>query len=89
MIQINGTLTLAPGTLADSPATLDGCIAYTFPQDLTDPDSIVIVERWRDGDALAAHGASAHMAEFQKAMAEHPPLSRDLTMYETDDGKPI
>ncbi|GMN12233.1 putative quinol monooxygenase [Altererythrobacter sp. MTPC7] len=102
MIQINGTLTLAPGTLADSPATLeamktmvtasraeDGCIAYTFAQDLTDPDSIVIVERWRDGEALAAHGASAHMAEFRKVMAEHPPLSRDLTMYETDDGKPI
>ncbi|WP_379547435.1 putative quinol monooxygenase [Qipengyuania sp. DSG2-2] len=102
MIQINGTLTMAPGTIANSPETVeaiktmvaasraeDGCLDYTFAQDLSDPDSIVIFERWRDKEALAAHGKSEHMAAFQKAIAATPPVGRELRIYETDDGKPM
>ena len=102
MIQINGTITLAPGTIANAPETVDaiktmvaasraeeGCLDYTFAQDLSDPDSIVIFERWTDMDALGTHGKSAHMAEFQKAMAANPAVARNLTMYQTDEGKPI
>ena len=102
MIQINGTITLAPGTLANAGDTLDaikamvaasraedGCIDYTFAQDLTDPDTLIIYERWSDQQALAAHGKSAHMAEFQKVMAANPPVGRDLRIYETDEGKPL
>jgi quinol monooxygenase YgiN len=102
MIQINGTITLAPGTIADNPETVeaikamvaasraeDGCLTYTFAQDLSDPDTLIIYERWRDQDALAAHGKSAHMAEFQKVMAANPPLGRDLRVYQTDEGNPL
>lgn len=102
MIQINGTITLAPGTIADNPDTVeaikvmvaasraeDGCLTYTFAQDLSDPDTIIIYERWRDQEALAAHGQSAHMAEFQKVMAANPPVGRDLRIYHTDDGNPL
>ena len=102
MIQINGTLTLAPGTIANSPEVVqaiktmvaasraeDGCLDYTFAQDLSDPDSIVIFERWTDHAALGAHGKSAHMADFQKVLADNPPVGRELRIYETDDGKPL
>ena len=102
MIQINGTITLAPGTIAHNPDTVeaikamvaasraeDGCYTYTFAQDLSDPDTLIIYERWRDQEALAAHGKSAHMAEFQKVMAANPPLGRDLRVYETDEGNPL
>ena len=102
MIQINGTITLAPGTVANNPDTVeaiktmvaasraeDGCYTYTFAQDLSDPDTLIIYERWRDQEALAAHGASAHMAEFQKVMAANPPVGRNLRIYETDEGKPL
>ena len=102
MKQINGTITLPPGTVADNPETVeaiktmvaasradDGCIDYTFAQDLTDPDTLIIYERWRDQSAVAAHGTSSHMAEFQKVMAANPPIGRDLRIYETDDGKPL
>ncbi|GAA4053412.1 putative quinol monooxygenase [Parerythrobacter jejuensis] len=102
MIQINGTISLAPGTIANSPETVeaiktmvaasraeDGCYTYTFAQDLSDPDTIIIYERWRDQEALGAHGKSAHMAEFQKVMAANPPVGRDLRMYQTDDGQPL
>ncbi|NNC59196.1 MAG: antibiotic biosynthesis monooxygenase [Erythrobacter sp.] len=102
MIQINGTITLSPGTVANNPDTVeairtmvqasraeDGCIDYTFAQDLTDPDTLIVYERWRDQSALAAHGASSHMAEFQKVMAANPPVGRNLRIYETGDGKPL
>lgn len=102
MIQINGTIQLAAGTVAAKPDVVaaikamvaasraeDGCFTYTFAQDMSDPDVLIIYERWRDRAALAAHGASAHMAEFQKVMAANPPLGRDLRIYETDDGTPL
>lgn len=102
MIQINGTIQLAPGTVAAKPDVVeaiktmvaasraeDGCYTYTFAQDMSDPDVVIIYERWRDREALAAHGASAHMAEFQKVMAANPPVGRDLRIYETDDGAPL
>ncbi|WP_284124865.1 putative quinol monooxygenase [Parerythrobacter aestuarii] len=102
MIQINGTVKLAPGTVANAGPLMDairtqveasraedGCLDYTFAQDLTDPDTLILFERWRDAESLAAHGQSPHMAEFQKVMAAHPPLGRELRIYETDDGKPL
>ena len=57
--------------------------------DLADPDTLILFERWRDQAALDAHGKSAHMAEFQKVMAANPPTSRDLRVYETDEGNPL
>lgn len=102
MIQINGTIQLAPGTVAAKPDVVeaikamvaasradDGCYTYTFAQDMSDPDVLIIYERWRDREALAAHGASVHMAAFQKIMAANPPIGRDLRIYETDDGAPL
>ena len=99
MIQINGTIKLAGDAsqeVIDAVVKMvrasreeDGCYDYTFARDLADPDTLVLFERWRDRDALAAHGASAHMAEFQKVMAANPPASRDLRIYETDEGQPL
>lgn len=102
MIQINGTIQLAPGTVAAKPEVVesiralvratraeDGCIDYSFAQDLTDPDVLVLFERWRDADALAAHFGTPHMATFQQVMAENPPVGRSLRRYETDEGAPL
>ncbi len=99
MIQINGTLKLAPETLSKGREAIvamvrasraeDGCIEYGFAQDLTDPDVLYLVERWRDRAALDAHSASPHMAEFRRAMAANPAVERDLRIFETDDGLPL
>ena len=99
MIQINGTLKLAPDTLSKGREAIvamvrasraeDGCIEYGFAQDLTDPDVLYLVERWRDRAALDAHSASPHMAEFRRAMAANPAMERDLRIFETDDGLPL
>lgn len=60
---------------ANIPAVLaeDGCIAYEATIDAKDggaiqtavgPDTFVVVEKWASLEALAAHGASAHMKAY-------------------------
>ncbi|MBU6252560.1 MAG: antibiotic biosynthesis monooxygenase [Alphaproteobacteria bacterium] len=46
----------------------DGCELYVFSRDVTDPNVILISERWRDGEALAAHSKAPHMATFNRAI---------------------
>lgn len=99
MIQINGTITMGDDfDEAALPALIemmlasraeDGCLDYTFARDVSDPNTLVLFERWRDRAALEAHGKSAHMAEFQKVMAANPPRARDLRIYETEEGQPL
>ena len=59
----------------------DGCIDYSFAQDLTDPDVLVLFERWRDADALAAHFGTPHMATFQQVMTEEAHLLTEDPKY--------
>ena len=99
MIQINGMIKLGrPLDAATRKALVemvrasraeDGCIDYSFASDLADPDTLVLFERWRDRQALDAHGKSAHMEQFRQVMAANPPEKRDLRMYQTNDGQPL
>jgi quinol monooxygenase YgiN len=78
MMVVMGTIELAAGDidrLVDDIAKQmtatqaeDGCEQYVFSRDVTNPNTLLISERWRDADALAAHGKTAHMAEFNKAI---------------------
>lgn len=99
MIQVNGTIKLAPDadrsaidaivTLVKATRQEDGCIDYAMAQDLADPDTLILFERWKDMAALEAHMQAPHVAEFQKVMAANPPVGREIRMYETDEGKPL
>ena len=99
MIQVNGTIKLGRNIDAATQKAIvemvrasraeDGCLDYAFARDLADPDTLILFERWRDAAALEAHDKTAHMAEFQKVMAANPPVSRELRMYETDEGQPL
>jgi quinol monooxygenase YgiN len=42
----------------------EGCESYGFYADLTDEDTILSVERWRDQAALDAHMDHPHTREF-------------------------
>ncbi|MFM5949280.1 MAG: putative quinol monooxygenase [Novosphingobium sp.] len=61
-----------------------GCLHYAFAQDISDPDLIRISERWESQEALAAHSASAHMAEFNKAMGSVKREGADLWLYSAE-----
>lgn len=60
----------------------DGCETYGFAEDVTEPGLIHIFEVWRDQDALAAHGRTAHMAAWRAAGAGLGVSDRRIVAYE-------
>ena len=94
MLQIEGWIKLATGefekvreqAIAMVRATNEehGCLHYAFAQDIADPDLIRISERWDSAEALAAHGASAHMATFNKTMGTVQREGADLWLYSAE-----
>ncbi|ETW99246.1 MAG: hypothetical protein ETSY1_15705 [Candidatus Entotheonella factor] len=95
MIIVNGrieTTAEAIAALKDAVATMEaasraeaGCDDYTFSVELNNPNAIRITERWEDMAALEAHMGTPHMAEFQKAMAAHPPKASQVYFYEATE----
>ena len=95
MLLIQGWLKLATGEfdkVADEARAMvaatnaeDGCIHYSFARDIGDPDLIHIAERWRDADALGAHGKSAHMRTFNQAMGSVTREGADLWLYSAEE----
>jgi quinol monooxygenase YgiN len=59
-----------------------GCRDYCFSVELNDPATMRITELWDDMDALTAHFATPHMAEFSAALQAHPPKRMDVHCYE-------
>lgn len=88
----DGALDKARGAIAEMVAASnaeEGCIAYSFAQDVTDPSLLHIVEKWRDEAALAAHFATPHMAAFQAALAGLDFELVEVRKFATDDGQPL
>jgi quinol monooxygenase YgiN len=67
----------------------DGCVAYSYAQDLFDPGLIHVSEAWRDRAALAAHFKSAHMQAWIIERADLNLYDRNIRIYESDDGEPV
>lgn len=61
-----------------------GCLTYASSRDINDPDLIRIAERWETAEALAAHGQSAHMATFNKAMGGVKREGAELWLYSAE-----
>jgi quinol monooxygenase YgiN len=95
MLLIEGWLKLATGEfdkVADQARAMvtatnaeDGCMHYSFSRDIADPDLIRISERWASQEALGAHMASPHMAEFNKAMGSVTREAADLRLYSAEE----
>ena len=66
-----------------------GCLGYSYGWSLTDPDTLVVVEQWRDAAALRDHFQTPHMADFLKELAEMGNPEPHITVHETDAGHRI
>lgn len=67
---------LCRGMIAPSRAE-QGCIHYSFYQDLGSPGRYFFYEEWTDQQAIDAHNASPHFLEFQprfKELIAEPPV---------------
>jgi quinol monooxygenase YgiN len=60
----------------------DGCITYSYAEDVAEPGLIRVFEAWRDQAALEAHFQTAHMAAWRAAWPAFGVFDRDLKAYE-------
>lgn len=91
-VVIGGTFRLAPERLeAFRPHMLamlqasraeDGCVEYSYAQDVADPGLFRVFEIWRDEAALGAHARAPHMKTWRAAGAEFGLSDRRIFLYE-------
>ena len=67
----------------------DGCVTYSYAEDVAEPGLIRVFEVWRDQAALDAHFKSAHMAEWRAAGARSGISDRRLMAYEVGAERPL
>lgn len=99
MIVVTGVFRFAPGGLEPlreiAANTVretrgeEGCLAYSFAQDLAEPDLVRVYEEWESRDALAAHGKTAHIAAWRQALGGGALVSRELKLVEIDAFEPF
>ena len=60
----------------------DGCIAYSYAEDVAEPGLIRVFEAWRDQAALDAHFKTPHMATWRSHWPAFGVSDRRLFAYE-------
>ncbi|HBS34111.1 MAG TPA: antibiotic biosynthesis monooxygenase [Parvularcula sp.] len=88
MIIVSGHAKLKPGALARARGAMltaieatrreEGCLFYSYREDVTAPDTIIILEYWKDWASLERHFTEPHMVEWVKALGEVGVVSRDI-----------
>lgn len=99
MIIIAGTINIDPtkaeAAIADAVVMMKathaeaGNVAYVFSLDPLVPGQIQLFEKWETEEALAAHSASGHMAEFRPKMAAWGVTGADVKKYEIASEGPL
>ena len=87
MLLITGTVRLPPERLADARPAMramieasraeDGCLGYSYAEDVLEPGLIRVTEMWRDQAALDAHFRSDHIAAWRAAWPQLGLRDRD------------
>ena len=96
MIVIIGTLTVDESQteaftalvrpLVEATLAEDGCVSYSFAEDVLRPGTFRIAEEWRDAESLAAHGRTDHYRTFGRSLRELTVTGMSVMQYEAGDG---
>ncbi|WP_321487954.1 putative quinol monooxygenase [uncultured Hyphomonas sp.] len=94
MIVIEGTVRVPPERIDAAHPAMEamirasraeaGCLDYAYSIDVLDPGLVRVTERWESREALQAHFATAHMAEWRAAFSSLGVTGRSLRLYEAD-----
>ncbi len=49
----------------------DGCLLYDYHLSCEAPDTVVLIEQWRDAAALEKHLAQPHMEDLRRLKGEY------------------
>ena len=79
-------LTAAKAVMADTHKE-EGCQAYNFAPDITNPGIVHLFEKWDSQDALGPHMKSDHIRTFGRAIKDLKVTGRKITMYEVASEK--
>ena len=81
MIVVIARLVIKPGSIPHlvGPAKVmiaqtrkeTGCIAYDLYSSITEPETMIFLERWETREALSAHARTAHVATWREASNPH------------------
>ncbi|UCI21202.1 antibiotic biosynthesis monooxygenase [Mesorhizobium sp. B2-1-8] len=98
MLLIIGTIRLPPDRLDEARPVMermvrasraeDGCLEYSYAQDVLDPGLIRVTEAWRDRPALDAHFRSPHIADWRATWPELGIGERNLVLHEAGEAMP-
>lgn len=99
MIVIGGTARVKPDKRAEAEVAVlaagaatrqePGHVAYRFAWDVEDPDVVHIFEEWETPEALDAHFATPHLAEFVTALGEIVVGQVNLYRYDVSERVPL
>ncbi len=67
----------------------DGCIEYSYAEDVAEPGLVRVFEVWRDQAALDAHFASDNMQAWRAAWPGFGVSDRRLIAYEVASTRPL
>ena len=60
----------------------DGCLSYSYAEDVAEPGLVRVFEAWRDQAAIDAHFQTEHMAAWRAAWPAFGVSDRRLFAYE-------
>ena len=67
----------------------DGCITYSYAEDVAEPGLIRVFEAWRDQAALDAHFRAPHMAIWRSHWPAFGVSDRRLSAYDIAAERPL
>lgn len=99
MVIVAGTITVDPSKRTQLETAFDrmraatlkeaGCIEYQAYADRKDPSTVLVFEKWQSEDALRAHFATPHMAEFGAALAQAGVTGSEVKKYVVSSEGPV
>jgi quinol monooxygenase YgiN len=76
--EVRGVMLAAQARVREQP----GCVSYTFAETLDDPGHFLVLQEWRDRDALDEHYRSSVFADYQAQIADRLIRSSQLRLHE-------
>lgn len=81
--------TTAAAKMVEASEAETGCISYRFSVDILNPRRFRIYEEWESEEALAAHAASDHMAEWRRKIGALKVTRRQIVKFEMPASTPL